>query len=77
MHERYQTFRQIARKASKENVSINEATHIMRAAMIQTALEDYEGNRTRAAVALGLERATLNAEIKRLRDLGFLDKVEV
>ena len=77
MHERYQTFQQIAKKAIKENIPINQATHVMRAAMIKCALEDYDGNRTHAAVALGLQRATLNAEIARLQKLGLLEGEQV
>jgi len=77
MHPRYQKFHQMAQRAIKENIGINEATHAMRAEMIKCALEEHYGNRTRAAEALGLMRATLNAEVKRLKELGFLKEEQV
>ena len=72
LDERYTPLIRLAKQASKANLPIKEATQMMRAIMIQLALEAHEGNRSKAAEALGLLRPTLNAEIKRLMDQGIL-----
>lgn len=74
MEERYTAISKLAKRASQQQISIKEATQVMRATMIVQALETYGGNRAKAAKALGLQRATLNAEIKRLIERGVLSE---
>lgn len=72
MEERYTAISKLAKKAAKQNLTIKEATEVMRATMIVLALQTWGGNRAKAALALGLQRGTLNAEIKRLIERGVL-----
>lgn len=74
MHERYTAIIRLAKKAVQQHMTIKEATEVMRATMIVLALEAWGGNRAQAAQALGLQRGTMNAEIRRLLARGVLEE---